>query len=463
LIGALTAAWLLLHLLPLIAARVLRARGHRDVFAPIGLLTALNLMNLPYLLLLSWDVSYLAVEMQSSHWVRDLPAAVAGYVALASAGFLVMAAGLFSPLAGVFARALPVLPASRFTAARVRRALVISGGVGALAYLYFLSRIGGLRSLWAVLYNRTLITAGMGYLSFAYILLLTFAALLLVYSLRFRPTLGRRLAIGAGIVAVGAVLASTGGRSGTVVLVLYSFMVAHYGVRRFRRLLTPATALVGVFLAAFILVMPLFRTAGAFEKYSDHPSLVARDAFRNLARMAPDISGVDRGLLIVSYFTPRRVWLGASYRDLLLAPIPRTMYPEKPPVDDGVYLRALLEGSEVRPSMPAGRLPVTSWPPGNLILYMNFWLPGYLLGMFVVGAAIGAAYRYMARSGYTPYSVYLYGFAIMGGVSVSNYSIVSLLMTVGIASAFFWPLFGRFGFVRLFGRPAPSPAGAVPA
>jgi hypothetical protein len=446
--------FLLVHVLPVLAVALMRPAGlRRDVFAPLYIVTALNLLNVPYLLLIAADRSYLSPESVQSPWLHDLDAAMAGYVVVACTGFLAVVAGMFSPLGGAIARSLPRLDPARFTAARVYRAIAITAVAGVMAYMSFLAQIGGLSRLWIVLYNRTLITGGTGYITFAYTLLFTFLGVLLAYSLRFRMTALRRGAVIVGMVLVAAVLASTGGRSGAVTVILFAMMTVHYGVRRFRRLLTPGTALLAGVLFLFILVMPLFRTSRSYDRYSANPGLLVGDAVRSLGRVAPQFSAADRGMVIVQYFRPDRLWWGASYLDLLVAPIPRTLMPDKPPVDEGVYLTAIARGSEVRPSMPARKLPITALPMGSWIMYMNFGIVGFVAAMFLTGAVIAAAYRYMQRCGYTPNAVYLYGFMVMNGFSVSNLGLVTFIITVGFTTAVFWLLFGRM--LPAFGRHEP--------
>ncbi|MFL5538348.1 MAG: O-antigen polymerase, partial [Longimicrobiaceae bacterium] len=439
---ALAFIFLLVHLLPVLGILLLRPAGmRRDVFAPLYVVTALNLLNVPYLFLVAADRSNLAYEAALSPWVRgDLEASVAGFVVVAGVGFLALVGGMFSPLAPALARPLPRLDPARFTAGRVYRAIALTALGGALVYAYFLTKIGGLSRLWIVLYSRTLITAGTGYITFAYTLLFTFLGVLLAYSLRFRTSALRRAAVIAGMVVVAAVLASTGGRSGAVAVVVFALMTVHYGVRRFRRLITARTALLGAVLMVFVLVMPLYRSSRAPERYTGHPELVVADAVGSLGKLAPQFSAADRGMVIVRYFQPHRLWWGATYLDLLMAPIPRTLLPDKPPVDEGVYLTAVAQGQEVRPSMPARRLPVTSLPMGSWVMYMNFGIVGFLAGMFLTGAVIGASYRYMQRSGYNPYAVYLYGFVVMNGFSLSNMGLVNFIVTVGFATAVFWLL-----------------------
>ncbi|HEV7587403.1 MAG TPA: O-antigen polymerase [Longimicrobium sp.] len=441
---ALALIFLLVHLLPVLAVVLMRPGGmRRDVFAPLYMVTALNLLNVPYLLLLAADRSYLSPDSVQSPWLRDLDAAVAGYVAVACVGFLALVAGMFSPLGPALARPLPRLDASRFTAARVYRAILVTAVAGVAAYLSFLAQIGGLSRLWLVLYNRTLVTAGTGYITYAYSLLFTFVGVLLAYSLRFRMTRARRAVVIVGMLGVAVVLASTGGRSGAVTVILFALMTVHYGVRRFRRLVTPGTAALAAVLFVFILVMPLFRTARSYERYTDRPDLLVADAVRSLGDVAPQFSAADRGMVIVGYFRTDRLWWGASYLDLLVAPVPRTLMPDKPPVDEGVYLTAIARGSEVRPSMPARKLPITALPMGTWIMYMNFGVVGWVAGMFLTGAVLAAAYRHMQRCGCAPHAVYLYGFVVLNGFSLSNMGLVNFIITVGFTSAVFWLLFGR--------------------
>jgi hypothetical protein len=227
-----------------------------------------------------------------------------------------------------------------------------------------------------------------------------------------------------------------------LLLMLYVAIVVHNRVRPIDRLLTPRIIGIGAVLFFFMLAMPLFRSAGAFERLGSNPELLVQESMRNLSYLSRDLSGADRGMVVVTYFSnPNRLWWGASYRDLLYAPIPRKFMPDKPPVDDGVYLRGIADGNHPRPSMPAHELPLTSWPPGTWIMYMNFGLPAYLLGSLMLGFVIGAAYQYMLLSRATPFGIFIYGFILLGGFSWSNYGIAVFLTSMAITIPVFWALF----------------------
>jgi len=452
--------FLLALLLPHVAVATVRVGRDlpRDVFSPLRVLTFLGLSTVPYPLILFFDIEQLSPDVRFNPWVTDVPAEIAHFLMLSSVGYLAMVLGLFSPAGGWIARRLPVLHARRFTPARCRRAFLLCAGAGLLAYAYFLQQIGGLRQLWVNMALRMEMLAGLGYLFNFYTLLLTFAPLFLVYSLRFEPSRRRVVGVVLMVVATGAIMASTGGRFGAITLVLYAFMTAHYAVRRIKRLVTRWTVLIVGVLLVFFTAMPLFRTAHAFEVYSAQPGLFASSVEQSFRGIAWQFSQLDRGVVITSYFTRERLWWGRSYGDLLSAPVPHHTFPDKPPIDEGVYVTALAWGNDVRPSMPARLLPATSWPPQNWVLYMNFGVVGLLCGMYLTGIGITLAYRYMWASGFSPFSIYLYGYAVLGGVGFSNYQLVQGFITVTGAVLVFVPLFARWPWPVPGRAPAPAPA-----
>jgi hypothetical protein len=415
----------------------------RDILRPANILAGFGLLGTIYLFMLAADPSAIGPELRDTPWVRSIDNATVHYAAIMAAAFILTLAGIASPASGWLARRLPRLDSTHFTPRRCGAAIGAALAVGLAAYAYFLYAIGGLLNLWISLYNRTLITAGTGYIFYVYSLLLTSAALLLTYSLRFRRTPFRTGLVVAGLILVAGILGSAGARSGVIALFLLALMVWHYSVRRFRSALTPGTLVVGVFLLVVILVLPLFRYAGAYEKYTERPQLLVADAAATLGRVAPQFSMYDRGVIMLSYFDAGRFWWGASYRDLLYAPIPRSRFRNKPPVDDGVYFAEIISGREVRPSRPARELSVTSWPMGHFTAYMNFGWPGFIVVMLLIGIITGAAYEYMRMSGHSPFSIYVYQFVVMGGFTVSNYGLVNFSMTMAVVAGFFWVFFGR--------------------
>lgn len=437
---------LLVYLLPVYTGRLARDRGdarEHDLFGPLFWLVLFGLLGVPYLYVLAFDPGSLLREVRHSPWLTDLELDVVLYVGLTAAVFAATLLGLRSPIGVAAVRRLPVLGPDRFTPARCTRAAIITLGLGFSLWMYYISTIGGLRNLWVNMAYRTLLGAGMGYLSQAYVALLFFGAVLMVYRLRFNDGWLRRAGVMATLLAICFVLASNGGRTPLLELVILCFLTHHYGVRRRRRLVTPGTAALGVVLVAFILIIPLFRSSGKFDRYTQAPELLAQDALKNLSVLAPQFSAFDRTAIMLEYFTVERMWAGRSWIDLVTAPLPRRIYPDKPPVDDGVYFKEIIDGRQRVPPVPAARMQPTSWPMGNLVLYMNFGLPGLLLGSFVSGAALAGAYAYMRRSGFTPMAIVFYQVMARTGLVFSVWGLVQLIMTFSMAILLFGFLFGR--------------------
>lgn len=414
-----------------------------DVFAPELFLSGWAVLQLPYLYLLGLGQHHASFALTFTPWVRDREMTAMWFTLLTAAAYLLTIAGIHSPFARWIAGRLPGLDERRFTRARVRRAWMIGGAIGFAALLYFLNAIGGLRYLWANMYLRTTLGQGLGYVAAVYSTMLTASAGMLVYSLRGGAGRRRTMLVSVAVLVITMMMGSTGGRSPTLVVLTLALLMHHYCVRRRRRVVTPITALMILLMLAYVLVAPLFRRPEAFDRYRAAPQAVVTDAFESFATIAPDLSGFDRVAIMINYFTPERIWWGRSYIDLLYAPIPRTRFPAKPPVDDGVYFKEIVNGHPVVPSRSAREMDETSWPMGSYVTYMNFWIPGYLVAMFVAGAAIGGVYRYMHRVNFTPLSIFMYQFVVMNGIQFSVYGIMLILMSTAIWGLYFWCFFAQ--------------------
>ena len=109
--------------------------------------------------------------------------------------------------------------------------------------------------------------------------------------------------------------------------------------------------------------MPVLRERGGVAYYSANPGELPSEIGRNMRTAITDLSYVDTFVFITSYFQPDNVWHGATYLDLLKAPVPSSVDSAKPPIDDGVYVRTLAEGVRAEPGMAFSDLFYSSWPP----------------------------------------------------------------------------------------------------
>lgn len=443
-----------LFALPLLGGRGKPRAAARDLLAPARVAAVFHLVTVvPYLLLIGIDETVVKPMVRQSPSIPDLERAVVWYGVVQAAGFVALLAGTRYRPAERLAERLPVI-ATTFRPGRYRAAIFAALAVAGVGFAIFLTQVGGLSYLVLNLERRTALTAGSGYL-LALLNLLSFAIAILIYSMRVRRSLPKWLFTGALIVAAAAVFSSLGGRKSTILIFVSVLFVWHYGVRPLRRIGWRQLVL-PLGLIPYFILMPVLRSPGGVAYFAQHPSELLDEIDRNLTVAITDLSYVDTYLFVTSYFGPDNVWRGATYLDLLKAPVPSSVDAAKPPMDDGVYVRTLAEGLRAEPGMAFSDLFYSSWPPETLgATYMNFWLPGVVVGMFVLGALYRLSYAYMRQSRYTLYSILIYAHFVVS-FHLSNLRIMQALVYLTLTTAFFGIFFGvRRAAVRR-GRAVPS-------
>jgi hypothetical protein len=422
-----------------------------DFLAPAKLAGALHVLStIPYLLLLAFSSDAMHPLVRFHPSVRDLDTSVAWFGFVQAIAFLAILIGISSGIGTRLAGRLPLV-ATRFTHTRAFLAVGFATACGLGSFLFILSKIGGYVFLLQNMGNRAALLEGLGYFM-SMLVLLSYPALILVYRLRHGISLtGVVLAITATMGAA-VVFSSMGGRRSTIVLLIFLSLVWHYGVRRIRRP-TLVLGVMGALMLPYMVAVPILRTPEGPRFYMNNPDALMRVAGENLDIAVKHTSYVDQYILITSYFGLDRLWLGRTYLDLLTAPIPSSILKDKPPVDDGVYIRTIADGQDIQPNSGRRSLNRTSWPPETLgITYLNFWLPGVILGMALLGVLYRAAYEYMRRSSYSLYSIVLYATFLIN-LHLSNLRIVSMTMTLTLTTLFFVLFFG----FRASRRRAPGP------
>lgn len=424
--------------LPLFARRT--RPGQRDLLAPERVAAVFHLTTVvPYLVLIGFDESVMKPMVRQSPHITDLGSAVLWYGVVQAAGFAALIAGTRCRPAARFAARLPVI-ATSFRPGRYRAAIACALGLAFIGFNAFLSQVGGLSHLLLNLERRTTFTAGAGYL-LALLNLLSFAIVILVYSMRTRRSLPKWVFTGALMLVAAAMFSSLGGRKSTILIFVAVLFVWHYGVRPLRRI-GWRQLLMPLGLIPYFVLMPVLRSPGGVAHFAQHPGELVDEVTRNLAVVVTDLSYVDTYLFVTSHFSVDNVWVGRSYLDLLKAPVPSTVDTAKPPMDDGVYVRTLAEGLRAEPGMAFSELFYSSWPPETLgATYMNFWLPGVVAGMFVLGAIYRLSYAYMRRSGYSVFSILLYVHFVVS-FQLSNLRIVQALVYLALTTTFFGVFFG---------------------
>lgn len=175
------------------------------------------------------------------------------------------------------------------------------------------------------------------------------------------------------------------------VIMLYHFTsskIKFYSIFKIKSLIT-----INI-IALFVLLMPMLRS-GSGTDYVNNPAKWVEGAVDNANTLFREFSYCDGDLFAFDYFKNHEYWYGASYLNIPLQVIPRSIYPKKPPMDDGMYLLNMMYGEKVSPNMATADLYYQTSVPFTLesSLYSNFGLLGIILG----GLLVGMFYQYIYK------------------------------------------------------------------
>lgn len=402
-----------------------------DLLSPMYLIVFFKIITIPYLIQLSYDKSHMNIQVLYSPWIDNIDLAIIKFMFIEMISIIFMLIGYYSSIGVKIAKIAPKV-FNNPSKLNIQIALVATLLIGIGIYIYFMTSIGGIGYLWENMYKRTIITQGTGYLSSFYHTLLSLYLVLLIYFWKDNFNKTKFLFLVINFLLIAGIFSSTGRRGTVISLLILTIISFHYLVRRIRRIPIFKSIIIGVVLTFFIAAIPLFRTAGSVEYYQNNLEAFRTDVINNIGKIPSRLSTIDRQIVTFSYFSIDKIWLGKSYIDLFYAPIPRQIFQDKPPVDDGVYFKTIVEGQEIEPSLPANQLSRTSWPPGTTgIMFANFWFPGVMIGMFITGIIYRISYNYMINSNYSLFSILIY-FYIIYGFGLSNYSLVNTIIKIFI-------------------------------
>jgi len=240
-----------------------------------------------------------------------------------------------------------------------------------LAY-YKYKAIGGLdATIFSTAFDRGESTAGSGYVkTLADTALSLVSTLALIAYLRDRSRKHLLLFILTLLVATLS-FSLTGGRKALLQHSIIMLAIAYaYGARP--KIISPKPALfVAALLVYFLGILyqrlPETQREIAFEQRGSIAKTIVVSFLANF-------SYNETYYFIIGQSSFHKIYSGATFADIIMAPIPSSAYPEKPPIDEGVYVKAAADGHYIVPPIAYKNFEgAGSWPPetfGNFI--MNF-------------------------------------------------------------------------------------------
>lgn len=301
-----------------------------------------------------------------------------------------------------------------------------------LTFFLFLQSIGGLRFLLLNLDSKSAIISGTGYYRAVYTVsaFLSVGFLITYYAKFNKLSYLNKFYLFIVILIMFAMLASLGSRKTPMLFILYVLLIWNYNISKIKFFTFKNLILLSIGLFYFA-AMPLFRTEGSSEFYSNNLSLLFIDSISNLGIFFQRFSELERSLMIYSLFSYDNLWLGKSFMDILYSPIPRGFFPDKPPLDEGVYLYNIAHGNYVEPGTSLRKMTVVGWPPSTITnMYINFWYFGVILGAIIFGYFLKYFYNLVLDLNHNPMVIYFYTSAIFGDLAVTNRNIVAFLTMI---------------------------------
>jgi len=303
--------------------------------------------------------------------------------------------------------------------------------IGAFSKVYLILKSGGISQIWANISARTFFLRGNGYIDNLEIFMIIGMALALdcFYTQRKRIYLIEFITM---LVLGLLLLASFGARAPLLECVIILLFVKHYRSRKIQvsDIFRPNFIILVTLCLLFIVSIPMVRFENGKDLYKD-PVLWISTASKDLESVITHISSVDKDIFTYSYFSNNSYWLGSTYKDLVLAPIPSSIYPEKPPVDDGVYLANLIQGYDIKPSVPYAYIPYQSSVPfsNSGLMYANFGLLGVIIGSILLGLVYILAYKQLRSRSFSIYRIVIYSIILIK-FQFTNLHIVSVIVPV---------------------------------
>ena len=283
--------------------------------------------------------------------------------------------------------------------------------IGAFSRAYMIISVGGIKYIWNNLIHRASMTYSMGYLD-SLTLFLTFGIALVECCYIRKRDIELRILYYFMIVTASILLLAFGARSPLLKMLIAIFFVFYYKSEcksAVKILLRPKNIILVIALVLLMITLPSFRTS-SFVFNAEKVMHGFQKSAKNLLSIVDSISVYDEDVFTFNYFSRNEKWFGKSYLDLIYAWIPRNLMPNKPPVDDGVYLRSLMMGFDVVPSVSFSKLPTNSSVPfsNNGIAYANFGILGSFLFGVIYALVINKQYRKMIKSDYSVEEIVIY-------------------------------------------------------
>ena len=274
--------------------------------------------------------------------------------------------------------------------------------LGVFGFILVMTKVGGIAFFFSNLDQRTTFVRNLD-IELYLLAFLKFAPLILIYSKKWTKDKMKWWEF--VLIILAGLMTGLGGRKDLLMLVIECAVVYHFVVNpiKMKQVFNIKTLSLCCLIFLFFTTYSKLRVPGAMDKFINDPvTFYISNNDGGLIKSVAGESYVPFYVSIVDYFDKHERWEGKSFSSLTSAFIPSSIYHDKPPVDDGMYLYSIAHSAKnIQPPMPTGKLNGSSWPLATFgAMYANFGPIGVIVGMLLLGIIISYFYRKMQLSDY---------------------------------------------------------------
>ncbi|WP_300453056.1 O-antigen polymerase [Fusobacterium sp.] len=282
--------------------------------------------------------------------------------------------------------------------------------IGVLAFFKIMNQVGGIKYFFTHLQFRTILMRDIDFLSWL-LPFMEYGILFIVYSYRGKEKVINNKLIFVLIFFTG-IMSGLGGRKALIMLLIEVFLLYHYCIKQvnIKKILKLKYVFIIFLIYIFFTLMVKFRIEGAFVEFLENPLSFIKNSNEGILETIKNESYVEFYMVIIKYFRTNEFWRGRTFLGLVTAIIPSSIFPNKPPVDDGTYLYSICNGrTDIVPPMAFNKLDISSFPLETFgSMYSNFGIVGLFLGMIILGMVYKYFYRKMKEKSYNLFNTIIY-------------------------------------------------------
>lgn len=300
--------------------------------------------------------------------------------------------------------------------------------IGVLLFFLYYHSIGGISYYILNIANRSTLTSGAGHLYILLCFMLYFSSCLSILGVKHK-VISKKMFLVFVLLTV-LMLIISGSRSVVLRYFLLISTVAYYIYKpKIKEIFSKKNIVKGsvffIILSLYIVITPIIRSSTLKGDINFSESF--DESLNELEEIAKGNIYTEIQLNILALFSGEEHWLGKTYLDLLKIPIPRSIMPDKPSGDDGIYIYNSIINNKPTSIGSMSNLVIQSWPPSTFgISYANFGIIGVFVMFYFLGYFISVVYCKMLHSSFSFLFLFFYAY-VFWRFQFSNLLIIEVL------------------------------------